>query len=110
MDRSVCRGMMDVTGLAVLGMTATLAGAKTVEVKERPPAVQVCIRARASPRARWDSISEENATGPPKDPGRPALHPSDPSSAAATMRRTRCTIRWKASPTTTGSRATRSRA
>jgi hypothetical protein len=29
--------MMGVAGLAVLGMTATLAGAQTVEVKEKPP-------------------------------------------------------------------------
>jgi hypothetical protein len=29
MNRSVCRVMMGVAGLAVLGMTATLAGAQT---------------------------------------------------------------------------------
>ena len=37
MNRSACRVMVDVAGLAVLGMTATLAGAQTVEVKEKPP-------------------------------------------------------------------------
>jgi hypothetical protein len=37
MNGSVCRGMMGVPGLAVLGMTAALAGAKAVGVKERPP-------------------------------------------------------------------------
>ena len=37
MNRSVCRVMMSVAGLAVLGMTATLAGPQTVEVKEKPP-------------------------------------------------------------------------
>ena len=33
----VCRGMMGVAALAVLGMTVTLAAAQTVEVKEKPP-------------------------------------------------------------------------
>jgi hypothetical protein len=37
MNRSVSRVMMGVAGLAVLGMTATLAGAQTDEVKEKPP-------------------------------------------------------------------------
>jgi len=37
MSRSVCRVMVGVAGLAVLGMTATLAGAQTDEVKEKPP-------------------------------------------------------------------------
>jgi hypothetical protein len=36
MNRSVCRVMVGVAGLAVLGMTATLAGAQTDEVKEKP--------------------------------------------------------------------------
>jgi hypothetical protein len=37
MNRSVCRIMVGVAGLAVLGMTATLAGVQTDEVKEKPP-------------------------------------------------------------------------
>jgi dipeptidyl aminopeptidase/acylaminoacyl peptidase len=37
MNRSLYRAMMGVAGLAVLGMTATLAGAQTDEVKEKPP-------------------------------------------------------------------------
>ena len=36
MNRSVCGVMMGVAGLAVLGMTATLAGAQTDAVKEKP--------------------------------------------------------------------------
>src|SRR5207244_4208147 len=42
MNRSLCRVMMGVAGLAVLGMTATLAGAQTDEVKPAPsPATQI---------------------------------------------------------------------
>ncbi|MFZ0821004.1 MAG: hypothetical protein WAM91_13105, partial [Candidatus Acidiferrales bacterium] len=37
MKRSVCRVMVGVAGLAVLGMTATLAGAQANEVKEKQP-------------------------------------------------------------------------
>ena len=40
MNRSVCRVMVGVAGLAVLGMTATLAGAQTDEVKEKLPCAQ----------------------------------------------------------------------
>src|ERR1700686_5473253 len=40
MNRSVCRVMVAVAGLAVLGMTATVAGAQTDEVKEKPPCAQ----------------------------------------------------------------------
>ena len=52
MNRSVCRVMMGVAGLAVLGMTATLAGAQTDEafaiptaelLKEKPRLVQVRV-------------------------------------------------------------------
>ena len=39
MNSSVCRAIMGVAGLAVLGMTATLAGAQTVEVKAKPPLI-----------------------------------------------------------------------
>src|SRR6478752_6688222 len=42
MNRSVCRVMVGVAGLAVLGMTATLAGAQTGEVNPAPsPAKQI---------------------------------------------------------------------
>src|SRR5258708_36665481 len=37
MNRSVRRVMVGVAGLAVLGMTTTLVGAQTDEVKEKPP-------------------------------------------------------------------------
>ena len=40
MNRSVWRVMVGVAGLSVLGMTATVAGAQTDEVKERPPCAQ----------------------------------------------------------------------
>ena len=46
MNRSVCRVMMGVAGLAVLGMTARLAGAQTVEVKEKPPLYKLPCRIR----------------------------------------------------------------
>jgi len=36
-NRLVCRAMAAVAGMAVLGMTATLAGAQTDEVKGKPP-------------------------------------------------------------------------
>jgi hypothetical protein len=36
MNRSVCRVMVGVAGLVVLGLSATLAGAQTVAVKEKP--------------------------------------------------------------------------
>src|SRR5215475_2004599 len=42
MNRSVCRVMVAVASMAVLGMTATLAGAQTGEVKPAPsPATQI---------------------------------------------------------------------
>ena len=37
MNRSMCRVMVGVAGLAVLGMTATLVDAQTDEVKEKGP-------------------------------------------------------------------------
>ena len=37
MNRSVCRVMVGFAALAMLGMTATLAGAQTDAVKEKPP-------------------------------------------------------------------------
>ena len=43
MNRSVCRVLMGVAGLAVLGMTATLAGAQTDESEGKAAAVQVSI-------------------------------------------------------------------
>jgi formylglycine-generating enzyme len=41
MNRSVCRVMIGVAGLAVLEMSATLAGEQSVEVKEKPPSEQL---------------------------------------------------------------------
>ena len=49
MNRSVCRVMMGLAGLAVLGMTATLAGAQTDAVKEKP---RVSIRSSPLDRRR----------------------------------------------------------
>jgi len=40
MNRLLCRVMVGVAGLAVLGMAATLAGAQTDAVKEKPPLVK----------------------------------------------------------------------
>jgi hypothetical protein len=52
--------MMGVTGLAVLGMTATLAGAQTVEVKEKPPLYRYVSYGKF-PRAHWADVDRDNA-------------------------------------------------
>ena len=62
MNKSVCRVMMGVAGLAVLGMTATLAGAQTLEVKEKPPLYRY-VSYWTFPRARWGEVDKNNATG-----------------------------------------------
>ena len=62
MNRSVCRVMMGVAGLAVLGMTATLAGAQTDEVKEKPPLYRY-VSYWTFPRAHWADVDKDNATG-----------------------------------------------
>ena len=62
MNRSVCRVMMGVAGLAVLGMTARLAGAQTVEVKEKPPLYKY-VSYSTFPRAHWADVDKDNATG-----------------------------------------------
>jgi predicted acyl esterase len=48
MNSSVCRVMMGVARLAVLGMTTTLAGAQTDEVKEKPPTQIMAVTFAAS--------------------------------------------------------------
>ena len=53
---------MGVAGLTVLGMTATLAGAQTVEVKEKPPLYRY-VSYWTFPRARWGEVDKNNATG-----------------------------------------------
>jgi len=53
---------MRVAGLAVLGMTATLAGAQTVEVKEKPPLYRY-VSYWTFPRAHWADVDKDNATG-----------------------------------------------
>jgi hypothetical protein len=97
--------MMGVAGLAVLGMTATLAGAQTVEVKEKAPLYRY-VSYRTFPRAHWSDVDKNNATGNQKSSH--LRSPTAPSSATATMR-IRCTP-LKASPTTAGGRLARSRA
>jgi hypothetical protein len=62
MNRSVCRVMVGVVGLAVLGMTATLAGAQTDEVKEKP-ALYRYVSYWTFPRAHWADVDKDNATG-----------------------------------------------
>ena len=62
MNGSVCRGMTGVAGLAVLGMTATLASAQTIEVKEKP-ALYRYVSYWAFPRAHWGDVDKDNATG-----------------------------------------------
>lgn len=53
---------MGVAGLAVLGMTATLAGAQTVEVKEKLPLYRY-VSYWTFPRAHWADVDKDNATG-----------------------------------------------
>jgi hypothetical protein len=62
MNRSVCRKMVGVAGLAVLGMSATLAGAQTDQVKEKP-GLYTYASYWAFPRAHWGDIDKDNATG-----------------------------------------------
>ena len=47
---------MGVAGLAVLGMTATLAGAQTVEMKEKPPLYRY-VSYWTFPRAHWADVA-----------------------------------------------------
>jgi len=48
MNRSVRRVMVGIAGLAVLGMTATLAGAQTDAVKAKPRLIQIAARKASS--------------------------------------------------------------
>ena len=70
-NRSVRRVMVGVAGLAVLGMSATLAGEQTVEVKEKPPLYRY-VSYWTFPRAHWGDVDKDNATGNQKIPA-PAL-------------------------------------
>ena len=54
--------MVGVAGLAVLGMTATLAGAQTVEVKGKPPLYRY-VSYWTFPRVHWADVDKDNATG-----------------------------------------------
>jgi hypothetical protein len=54
--------MMGVAGLAVLAMTATLAGAQIEEVKEKPT-LYTYVSCWAFPRAHWGDVDKDNATG-----------------------------------------------
>jgi hypothetical protein len=61
MNRLVCTVRVIVAGLAVLGMTATLAGAQTDAVKEKP----LLIRYESYwtfPPAHWGDVDKDNAT------------------------------------------------
>ena len=51
-----------IAGLAVLGMTATLAGAQTDKVKEKPPLYRY-VSYWTFPRGHWADIDKDNATG-----------------------------------------------
>jgi hypothetical protein len=62
MNRSVWRVMVGVAGLAVLGLSATLAGAQTVEVNEKPPLYRY-VSYWTFPRAHWGDVDKDNATG-----------------------------------------------
>ncbi len=62
MNRSVCRVMMGVAGLAPLAMTATPAGAQTNEVKEKPPLYRY-ESYWEFPRAHWGEVDKDNAAG-----------------------------------------------
>jgi hypothetical protein len=62
MNRSLRRVKKGVAGLPVLGMTATLAGAQTDEVQEKPPLYRY-ESYWTLPRARWGDVDKDNATG-----------------------------------------------
>jgi hypothetical protein len=62
MNRSVCRVMVGVAGLAVLGMTATLAGVQTDAVKEKPRLYRYDSY-WVFPRAHWGDVDKDNAAG-----------------------------------------------
>ena len=65
MNRSACRVIVGVAALAVLGMTATLAGAQTDEVKEKPRLYKY-VSYWTFPRAHWGDVDKDNATGDQK--------------------------------------------
>ena len=65
MNGSLCRGMLGVAGLAVLGMTAKLVGAKPVEVKENPPRYRH-VSYWIFPWVHWADVDKYNATGSQK--------------------------------------------
>ncbi len=96
---------MGVAGLAVLGMTATLAGGQTIEVKEKPPLYRY-VSYWTFPRAHWAEVDKDNATGYQKILA-PAL--ADGTLVGYGDDENQC-IPLKVSPATTGGRPTRSRA
>ena len=105
MNRAVCRLMASVGALAGLAMTATLAGAQTVEVKEKPPLYRY-VSYWTFPRAHWADVDKDNVTGNQKILA-PAL--ADGTLVGYGDDENQCTP-LKASPTATGGRQTRSRA
>ena len=71
MNRSLCRVMMGVAGLAVLGVTATSAGAQTDAVPEaaapkEKPRLYRYESYWAFPPAQWGDVDKNNATGKQK--------------------------------------------
>ena len=61
MNRAVWRAMLGVAGVAVLGMSATLTGAQTNEVKEKPRLFRY-ESYWTFPRAHWGEVDKNNAT------------------------------------------------
>jgi hypothetical protein len=61
MNRLVSRVIMGVGGLAVLGMAVTLAGAQTIEVKEKPRVFRF-ESYWTIPPAHWGDVDKDNAT------------------------------------------------
>src|SRR5438067_870365 len=62
MKRSMSSVMLGVAGLAVLGMTAKVAGAQTDAVKEKPRLYRY-VSYWTFPRAHWGDVDKDNATG-----------------------------------------------
>src|SRR5260221_13695151 len=62
MNRSVHRVMMGVASLAVLGMTAILADAEAVAVKEKPPLYRY-VSYWMVPLGHWAELDKDNDAG-----------------------------------------------
>jgi hypothetical protein len=112
MNRSLCRVMMGVAGLVVLGMTATLAGAQTDAVPEAAAPKEKLRLYRyescwAFPPAHWGDVDRDNATSNQKVLA-PAL--ADGTLLGYGDGENLVRPEGEASPTTTGGRPTHGRA